>query len=312
MRFSLSTNWNARRHRDGRELVDEILGLGFDAIEIGYHTTDELAEGILARIKAGDVAADSVHSTCPVPIGAPQGYPELYLMTSPDEDERGMGRIMLLNTLKFAQKAGAKAVVLHAGRIQLRSRFFLKACGRELFDIYRAEGDDAESPRYLRALARFRQMRARALPAAMGRFCESLDKLLPAFEAAKVTLCLENLPSIEAFPDPDEMLELHKRYLTPSLAYWHDIGHGQVREFMGWEGHVETSKRLLPVTRGIHIHDAAPPDNDHLAIGQGAVDFPALRYYAADSVIKVFEPGPDVTAEALAKSLSKLRRIWAS
>ena len=49
MRFSLSTNWNVRRHETGEALTDEILSLGFDALELGYHTTDELAAGIRRR-----------------------------------------------------------------------------------------------------------------------------------------------------------------------------------------------------------------------------------------------------------------------
>ena len=42
MKFSLSTNWNAQRHVDGEELVDEIVALGFGALELGYHMIDLL------------------------------------------------------------------------------------------------------------------------------------------------------------------------------------------------------------------------------------------------------------------------------
>ena len=55
MRFSLSTNWNVRRHTEGEALSDEILALGFDALELGYHTTEELAAGIRRRVQAGRV-----------------------------------------------------------------------------------------------------------------------------------------------------------------------------------------------------------------------------------------------------------------
>jgi len=91
MRIALSTNWNTRRHVEGEAIADEILALGFDALELGYHTTEEIAEGVLRRVNSGAVTVDSVHAYCPVPVGAPHGYPELYLLASLDEDERATG-----------------------------------------------------------------------------------------------------------------------------------------------------------------------------------------------------------------------------
>ena len=123
MRFSLSTNWNARRHTEGEALVDEILSLGFDALELGYHTTESLAEGIKRRITSGAVSVDSVHAYCPVPLSAPHGYPELHLLASTDDDDRAMAKILLGQTLDFASSMGARAVVLHAGRLLLKSWF---------------------------------------------------------------------------------------------------------------------------------------------------------------------------------------------
>jgi sugar phosphate isomerase/epimerase len=142
-------------------------------------------------------------------------------------------------------------------------------------------------------------------------FCLSLDALLPKFEQAGVALCLENLPSIEAFPDEREMLMLKQRFDTPALAYWHDMGHGQVRENLGWIRHVETARELLPITRGIHIHDAVPLMNDHLPPGKGMIDFEEFAFYGAEEVLKVFEPSPEVTPEELKASLRLVREQWA-
>jgi sugar phosphate isomerase/epimerase len=308
MRFSLSTNWNAQRHDDGEKLVDEIMALGFNALELGYHLTEELVTGVRRRVQAGAVAVDSVHAYCPVPIGAPHGYPELYLLASSDEDERAMAAIMIGRTLAFAASVGAKAVVLHAGRIFLDS-LFGGITTRRLVDVL-GEEETLESAKYRRLLAKAVLRRTKRVRKIYDGFCLSLDALLPKFEQAGVALCLENLPSIEAFPDEGEMLLLKQRFNTPALAYWHDLGHGQVRENLGLIRHAEIARGLLPFTRGIHIHDVLPPVNDHLAPGKGRVDFGAFSFFGGADVIKVFEPGPDVTGAGLAESLRYVAESW--
>jgi len=311
MRIALSTNWCAQRHEAGEAVVDEILALGFDALELGYHTTEELADGVRRRVREGAVAVDSVHAYCPVPVGAPHGYPELYLLASQDEDERAMAAILVGRTLAFAESLGARAVVLHAGRIFLRA-FLSELSTRTLAEALEEEEGSPEGPRYQRLLAKALRRRTKKARVCFDGFCLSLDALLPKFEKAGVALCLENLPSIEAFPDEGEMMMLKRRFETPALAYWHDMGHGQVRENMGWIRHEEAARVLLPVTRGVHIHDAEPLMNDHLPPGKGMIDFGAFAFYGADDVIKVFEPAEGVSPDELKESLARVRSAWRS
>lgn len=290
-------------------MVDEILALGFDALELGYHTTEEMAEGVQRRVRSGDVAVDSVHAYCPVPVGAPQGYPELYLLASLDEDERAMAAILLVRTLEFAVKMGAKAVVLHAGRVFLKT-FFREINTGTLANVLMEGGAGPDSEKYRQTLDKVLRLRTKRVRKYYDGFCLSLDNLLPKFEKAGVTLCLENLPSIEAFPDEREMSMLKQRFNTPALAYWHDFGHGQLREYMGWIRHAEAANDLRPFTRGVHIHDARPLLEDHLPPGQGEIDFAAFNCFADEEIIKVFEPASEVAPEALAEALRLIRETW--
>jgi sugar phosphate isomerase/epimerase len=309
MKFALSTNWNAARHEAGGPLVDEILALGFDALELGYHMTEELAAGVRGKVAAGEVSVGSVHAFCPGPVGAPHGYPELYLLASRDDDERAMAAILIGRTLAFAESMGARAVVLHAGRIFLNSLFGGLHTGM-LVEALDEEGG-ADGPKVQRLLAKAARRRVSRVRKVFDGFCLSLDALLPKFEKAGVALCLENLPAIEAFPDERELVMLKQRFDTPALAYWHDMGHGQVRENLGLIRHEEAARGLLPFTRGVHIHDASPPMNDHLPPGKGAIDFGAFAFYRTERIIKVCEPSPQVKGEDLAESLAMVRRAWA-
>lgn len=309
MRIALSSNWNTRRHTAGEAMTDEILDLGFDALELGYHTTEEIAEGVLRRVESGAVKVDSVHAYCPVPVGAPHGYPELYLLASLDEDERAMAVILLTRTLEFAGRMGAQAVVLHAGRVFLKTLFREISTGT-LAEALMDEEAGPDSEKYLLILEKALRLRAKRVRKYFDGFCLSLDALLPRFERAGVNLCLENLPSVEAFPDEREMIMLKRRFDTPALAYWHDFGHGQVREYMGWIRHAAAARDLLPFTKGVHIHDARPLMEDHLSPGSGEIDFAAFNIYGGDNVIKVFEPASEVEGTALAEALRFIREVW--
>jgi sugar phosphate isomerase/epimerase len=205
---------------------------------------------------------------------------------------------------------GARAVVLHAGRVFLDSRLFGNLGTGRLRDALAEADDNPGAASYRRVLAKALRRRERRARKHFDGFCRSLETLLPRFEKAGLTLCLENLPSIEAFPDRSEMRLLKQRFASAPLAYWHDMGHAQVRQFFGWENHLDTAQSLLPVTRGIHIHDAMPMTSDHLPPGKGSIDFGAFAFYGSADVIRVFEPEPDVKPDTLRDALAMLRQVW--
>ena len=100
MKFSLSTNWCNQRLNDGVAIAEKSLSLGFEELELGYNTTPEQVPGfrrMLDRIPVG-----SVHAFCPVPLSAPQGYPELYQLASLDDEGRRMASIQIRRNVEFA------------------------------------------------------------------------------------------------------------------------------------------------------------------------------------------------------------------
>jgi len=302
MDFYLSTNWNADRHATGEALVDEILALGFAGVEIGYQLSGPQAEGVRRRVASGALRIGSVHAYAPFPLSAPGGHPELYLLASCDEDERIMATLLMQKTLHFAAEIGARAVVTHAGRIPI------SPTSAEL--ITSAEDDGVDSRSYIKLLQRNQRRRARQARKHLDALCLSLDLLLPQCAELNLTLCLENLPSWEAIPTEDEMLELKQRYNTPQLAYWHDMGHGQIRENMKWARHRENAERLLPYTRGLHIHDVLPPALDHLPPPLGKLPFADFAFYGSAEVLRVFEPAPYVEAADVVAGLNYLQKTW--
>ena len=303
MQFALSTCFFSEP-ASGGEIVDKALELGFDGLELGYGLKEEFVPEILARKKAGAIDIRSVHAFSPVTQDMEYGHPELYRIANTDEDARKTAVEKVLGVLHFAETAEADTVVLHAGRVLEISKTWQKIhakiaaeCNSGL--IYKWQFNAMVKKRTLLA------------PQYLDQIRKSLDALLPEFAKAGVTLALENLPSWDALPQPDEMEELLKNYAGTKLACWHDIGHGQVMENAGYGGNAETAKKFLPHIAGTHIHDVIGPAKDHNAPGTGGIDFRAFSFFARPSVIRVFEPAAAyVKEEELKAGLELLKQQW--
>ena len=267
----------------GEEIADKAIELGFEELELGFHTTLEQVKGFKARLD--QIPVGSVHAFCPVPISAPQGYPELYPLASLDENDRAIARVHVKKNIEFAAEMGADAVVLHAGRVICRGLF-------RRWDLKR------------------RVKRGQKLVAAFKR---ELEQMLPILEKNKVTLGLENLPYLEGFPAEWEMKDLVGDWVKP----WLDTGHDFVRRVNQWidEASKISAEDVRPQTLdlspiGLHISDSQGGD-DHLPPGEGRVDFPALKTFAENARHVVFEPAPNVREDALKKGVEHLKRTWA-
>lgn len=285
-------------------MVDEILALGFDSIELDYGFRRELAEGVQRRVEARAVRVCSVHSFCPVPMGVSRGHPELWTLAHGDPMIRKKAVEQLRITAEFAASMGAETMVVHGGSVDMR----------------------ALTPRLIRLMEQGREgswwwnwswnalerRRTRAAPAALRRLRGGLDALLPALEKCRVRLALENLPYLEAVPSEHETLELLRAYDSPWLGAWHDFGHGQIRENLGFANPARMLELQSPYLAGFHVHDVIAPATDHQPPGKGMVDFERFSNLVREQrkLPRVFEPLRDAPAEDLRAGLTLLKKIW--
>lgn len=303
MILALSTHWNAARHRDGEAIIEEILELGVRHVELGFDLTMEQAAGVRRLVEQGAVVVTSVHNYCPVPLGAPAASPELFTFTHPDRRVRESAARHTEATARFAAELGAKAVVIHAGRVDTRVR----TC--DLLDLW--ERGRQEEPVYEKTKLRLLAERDRRIGQQVDYLREKLERLLPILESLNLQLGIENLPAWEAIPTEVEVERLLRAMNSPRLRYWHDVGHGQIRENLGFINHHRWLERLRPFLCGVHIHDVMPPAADHLLPPMGHVRFDLLRPILQDDVIRVVEPSPGMPAEEVLEGLRRLRETLA-
>jgi sugar phosphate isomerase/epimerase len=302
MIFGLTTRWNASRHTSGEKMVEEILSLGLDHLELGYDLRMDLVPGLHKMVREGTVKVDSVHNFCPVPIGAPRGHPELFTLASADRKIREGAVHHTLNTIRFAADVGAKVVIVHAGNVEMSS---LSADLREL-----CEKGEQFSARYDKIKLRLQLTREKKVLKQLDYLRQGIEQLIPAIAESRVQLALENLPTWEAIPSELEMEDLCRRYAPQGLRYWHDIGHSQIRQNLGFINQERWIERLQPYMAGMHIHDVVAPTMDHLLPPHGQVDFTALKKFAKGDIIRVIEPASQTSGEAIVEALRFLRQAW--
>ena len=284
MKFALSTNWSNVRLDDGAEIADEAGELGFDSLELGFRTRPSQIAGFRNRLDVMPI--ESVHAFCPVPIGAPNGHPELYRLCSSDENERALARMHLEKTFSCAAELGAETVVFHAGYAGMDTLFgnlFTTARklrikrGRKVYDTFRRE----------------------------------FAILRPSLESKGLVLALENLPSLEGFPNEIEAEELMREFSGAPLRLWLDTGHALVCETNGWGGDsVHMAAKLAPWISGMHLNDVKGAADDHGEPGWGNVDYARLTFLAKREILRVFEPSSSVLPDDLRNSLNYIRSIW--
>jgi sugar phosphate isomerase/epimerase len=283
-------------------MLREIRELGFEYAELSHGTRISLLPGILEAVDAGEMKISSLHNFCPLPMGVNNSAPNLYQFSSDRPRERELAERYTLKTLDFAGRVKAPLVVLHLGSIEMRNYT------DKLLDMV-ARGEK-ETPKYEKLCAELDEKREARKGPFLERMKEMLKKLLSEAEARGVVLGAENREAVEELPFESDFQFLFRELASPNLAYWHDTGHAQIKENLGFIFHQMHLESLRDRVYGFHIHDVQFPGRDHCAPGSGMIDFAALKAWVKPQHIKVFEFSPSLTTEQVKSGVEHVQKIW--
>jgi sugar phosphate isomerase/epimerase len=283
-------------------MLREIRDLGFSYAELSHGTRISLLPGILDAVDAGEIRISSLHNFCPLPIGVTGAAPNLYRFSAERDREREMAERYTMKTLEFATRVKAPAVVLHLGNIEM------KDYNEKLLGLVAAGQKD--SPKYAKLCTEVDEKREAKKGPFVERVNELLRKLLPEAESRGLKLGAENREALEELPLDSDYQFLFRELPSPSLVYWHDTGHAQIKENLGFLQHAMQLESLRDRLFGLHIHDVQPPGRDHCAPGTGMVNFAALKPLLKPEHIKVFELSPSLTAEEVKNGVAHIKQVW--
>ncbi len=302
MKISISTRWNAGRHKCGEAMIRELREIGFDSVELGYDLRRDLVEGVKRAIDSNEITVGSVHNFCPVPTIAPRGHPELFTLAHSDRRVREGAVRYTSETIRFAAEVGARAVVMHAGNVSM-SRFTPKL-------IALAENGDQDSPLYHKTRMKLISKREKKASKYLEYLRSGLGQLAPVLKECGIKLGIENMPTWEAVPTESELDRMLNDLDAEVFGYWHDMGHAQIRENLGLSNHLRWLERLAPRLVGMHVHDVLPPARDHVMPPHGSIDFASYRDFANRDIPIVLEPTPRTPLDEVASALEYLRSVW--
>ncbi len=283
-------------------MLREISDLGFRFAELSHGIRISLLPGILEAVDAGEMRISSLHNFCPLPMGVTYAAPNLYQFSAERPRERELAHRYTVKTIEFAARVKAPVVVLHSGSIEM------KDYTDKLLSLL--EDGGRETARYGKLCTELDQKREAKKVPFVERLNESLKKLLPVAESLGIKLAIENREALEELPLESDFQFLFRELDSPNIRYWHDTGHAQIKENLGFIRHAMHLESLRDRVLGFHVHDVKFPGRDHCAPGSGMIDFAALKPLVRPEDIKVFELSPGLTVEEVRGGVQHIKELW--
>ncbi len=283
-------------------MLREIRDLGFEYAELSHGTRISLMPGIIEAVESGEIKISSLHNFCPLPMGVNHSAPNLYRLSAERPAERDNALKYTRKTMEFAARVKAAVVVLHYGAIDM------KEYTEKLLEMV-AHGEK-DSPKYQKLCDEIIHKREAIKEPFVERANELLAKVLPDAEKLGLKLGIENREALEELPLEADYGLLFKQLRSPAAVYWHDTGHAQIKENLGFIDHAFHLAAQRDHLFGFHIHDVQFPGRDHCAPGTGTVDFAGLKPMVKPGHIKVFEFGPPLSVDEVKNGVAHIKNLW--
>lgn len=340
--YSLSTCWNSHRHQDGRAMLLEIRELGFEYAELSHGIRVSLLPGIFEAVEAGEIKISTLHNFCPLPLGVNHAAPNIYKFTAFEQRERDLALKHSLKTLETAARLKAKLVVLHMGAVDMKdyTDTLIEMVGERpqvhgqpahaapkksgtkggkgvlggLAGLFGGLGQSEEraNRKYEKLCQEVVEQREAKKERHVFYAYNILHKLAENATALGLKLGIENREAVEEIPFEDDFRSLFRQFPGPTVGYWHDTGHGQIKENIGFIRHAKHLEAMSDRLHGFHIHDVQFPGRDHCPPGTGMIDFAALKPFVKPGHIKVFEMSPRVPVADVKFGVNHLMKLWGS
>ncbi len=283
-------------------MLEEIRDLGFEYAELSHGIRISLLPGILDALEAGVIKISTLHNFCPLPIGINQAAPNIFKFTSQDPREWENAYKHSLKTIETAARVGAKLVVLHMGEVEMKE-YTEKLLGMVAAGL-------KETPKYEKLCLEAQEKREARKDKYVQKAYEMLRRLTEQAESRGLKLGIENREAIEEIPFESDFHFFFREFTNPTVCYWHDTGHAQIKENLGFINHFIHLESLAPRLAGFHIHDVEYPERDHRPPGEGTINFAALKPLVKPEHIKVFEMSPSLPRDHVEKGIRHLKSIW--
>ena len=272
--------------------------LGFDLIELDCGVRTSLMPGIQKMFDIGEIRVSSLHNFCPLPAEGAPASPDCYKFSAASAEERERAVLQAFRAIDLAGQLNAPFVVLHLEKVNMSpitDRLIAMAkAGRYL------------SRDYVRIKISAVQEREKIALGCVERVKSCLLRVIDYAASKNVRIGLEARRDYEEIPTERELAHLLEEMNSPYLGYWHDFGHSQVKENLGFIDHAEWLRAIGSRAFGCHVQDCIWPARQGQLPFTGAVDFEKLVPLLPTNCLFVWKMNPNTTADAIRQSI----QIW--
>ena len=271
--------WAKGRFDHMAEFATKAEELGFTHVEANA----SISPRMLSELTQTPVPIASIHSPCPAVLSS-RGAPISDLsLSSLDESERMEAVSFARRTIALAANIKAKAVVLHMGEVRMD-----RSLRDKLRKLYAERRDHTKE--YNRARQELLYQRVSQAAPYLDAAKKSLRELCKCGPQNGIMLGLETRFNIHEIPNMDEMAALLDEASENLVGYWHDVGHAEVQQRLGFSLHEEWLSRFKDRMIGVHLHDILGI-SDHRAPGTGDMDWVRVAGYLPAGIERVCEVG---------------------
>lgn len=275
------------------DMLYEAKQMGYDYVEISHSLPINAQEGVLKAVDEGFIKVASCHNFCPMPpvLSSKVPAPNIYSPASFNKKEAQLWLKYTLKTIEFAKQVKASAIVCHCGTLE---HIFLPLDRNITKELKQDKplSDIILSAKYQKIKEHYLKKSANKSQAYYKNIRQSLLKLEDSLKGSNINIAIENRDNAPELPFDWNLDKAHKDFFD-DIAYtksWHDIGHSKKRELYGLYNQEQlikdTHKRII----GWHLQDCTNQGKDHLALGEGDVDFKRIsKYFDKEKHLFIFE-----------------------
>jgi len=269
--------------------------LGFELIDLDYGVRSSLMPGIQQIFDAGEIRFSSLHNFCLLPTDAAVASPDGNQFAAASVEERERAVTQAFQAIDLAAQLNATFVVLRMGKVTMSpitDRLIAMAkAGRYL------------SREYVRMKIGAVKEREKIAPESLQRVKNCLRRIVEYAAAKNIRIGLEARRDYEQIPTERELANLLDEMNSPILGYWHDFGHSQIKENLGFLDHTEWLRAVGSRAFGCHVHDCIWPAREDQLPFTGAVDFEKLVPLLPTNCLFVWKMNPNRTTDAIRESV---------
>ena len=279
LEVSLSTMWAKGRFSHMAGFAAKARELGFTHIEANTSISPRMLNELLKTT----VPISSIHSPCPAVLSSRRIPISSISLSSLDESERMEAVSFTQKTIDLAANVSARAIVLHMGEVPIDL-----SLQDRLYKLH--DGGYSQTKEYKQTKEELIYQRISQAPPYLDAARKSLQELRKYSQQRGIMLGLETRFHLNEIPNMDEMAELLNEISESMVGYWHDVGHAEVQQRLGFSLHEEWLSRFKNRIVGIHLHDIRGI-SDHQAPGKGNMDWEMVAKYLPAGIVKVCEIG---------------------